>query len=38
VHAVLYGPAPKDDAGLVALADALDSMVRATLDPEVPRQ
>jgi hypothetical protein len=38
VHAVLYGPAPTDDAGLVALADTLDSMVRATLDPEVPRQ
>ena len=38
VHAVLYGPAPADDAALVALADALDSTVRATLDPEVPHQ
>jgi hypothetical protein len=38
VHAVLYGPPPADDAGLVALADALDSMVRATLDPEVTHQ
>jgi hypothetical protein len=38
VHAVLFGPPPTDDAGLVALADSLDSMVRDTLDPEVPHQ
>jgi hypothetical protein len=38
VHAVLFGPAPTDDAGLVALADSLDSTVRDTLDPEVPHQ
>lgn len=36
VHAVLFGPPPTDDAGLVALADSLDSIVRDTLDPEVP--
>jgi hypothetical protein len=35
VHAVLFGPPPTDDAGLVALADSLDSIVRDTLDPEV---
>jgi hypothetical protein len=35
---VLFGPPPTDDAGLVALADSLDSMVRDTLDPEVPHQ
>jgi hypothetical protein len=38
VHALLYGPPPSEDAGLVYLADALDSMVSATLDPEVPHQ
>ena len=38
VHAVLFGPPPVDDAGLVALADSLDSIVRDTLDPEVPHQ
>ena len=38
VHAVLFGPPPTDDAGLVALADSLDSIVRDTLDPEVPHQ
>lgn len=38
VHAVLFGPPPTDDAGLVALADSLDSTVRDTLDPEVPHQ
>jgi hypothetical protein len=38
VHATLFGPPPVDDAGLVALADSLDSIVHATLDPEVPRQ
>jgi len=38
VHAVLFGPPPSDDAGLVALADSLDSIVRDTLDPEVPHQ
>lgn len=37
VHAALYGPAPVDDAGLVALSETLDSMVRTTLDPEVPQ-
>ena len=36
IHAVLFGPPPTDDAGLVALADTLDSIVRDTLDPEVP--
>ena len=38
VHAVLFGPPPSDDAGLVVLADSLDSIVRDTLDPEVPHQ
>ena len=38
VDAVLFGPPPIDDAGLVALADSLDSIVRDTLDPEVPHQ
>jgi hypothetical protein len=38
VHATLFGPPPADDAGLVALADTLDSIVRDTLDPEVPHQ
>jgi uncharacterized protein DUF4350 len=38
VHATLYGPPPGDDSGLVALADTLDSIVRDTLDPEVPHQ
>jgi hypothetical protein len=38
VHAVLFGPPPTDDAGLVALADSLDSIVRDTLDSEVPHQ
>lgn len=33
VHAALYGPPPADDAGLVAAADALDAVVRSTLDP-----
>ena len=36
VHAVLFGPAPTDDGGLVRLADMLDAMVRSTLDPEGP--
>lgn len=36
VHAVLFGPPPTDDAGLVRLAETLDSMLRSTLDPEVP--
>lgn len=36
VHAVLFGPPPVDDAGLVRLTDTLDAMVRSTLDPEVP--
>jgi hypothetical protein len=38
VHATLYGPPPTDDAALIALADSLDSLVRETLDPEVPHQ
>ena len=38
VHAVLYGPPPDDDAGLVRLTDMLDAMVRSTLDPEGPHQ
>jgi hypothetical protein len=38
VHATLYGLPPTDDAALVALADSLDSLVRETLDPEVPHQ
>ena len=38
VHAVLFGLPPTDDTGLVALADSLDSIVRDTLDPEVPHQ
>ena len=38
VHATLFGPPPVDDPGLVALADTLDSIVRDTLDPEVPHQ
>jgi hypothetical protein len=38
VHAVLFGPPPTDDAGLIRLADTLDSMVRSTLDPEGPHQ
>ena len=38
VHATLFGPPPADDAGLVALADSLDSIVRDTLDPEGPHQ
>jgi hypothetical protein len=38
VRTVLFGPPPTDDAGLVALADSLDSIVRDTLDPEVPHQ
>jgi hypothetical protein len=38
VRAVLFGPPPTDDAGLVALADSLDSLVRDTLDPEGPHQ
>jgi hypothetical protein len=33
VQAVLYGPPPADDAGLVAAADALDLIVKNTLDP-----
>ncbi len=33
VHAVLYGPPPTDDAGLVAGADLLDTVVENTLDP-----
>jgi hypothetical protein len=37
VHEALYGPPPPDDAALVRLADALDSIVRETLDPEVRR-
>ncbi len=36
VHAVLFGPPPVDDAGLVRLTDTLDAMVRSTLDPEGP--
>ena len=36
VHAMLFGPPPADDAGLVRLADTLDAMVRSTLDPEGP--
>jgi hypothetical protein len=38
VRTVLFGPPPTDDGGLVALADSLDSIVRDTLDPEVPHQ
>jgi hypothetical protein len=38
VHATLFGPPPTDDAGLVALADSLDSIVRDTLNLEVPHQ
>jgi hypothetical protein len=38
VHATLFGPPPTDDAGLVALADSLDSIVRETLNLEVPHQ
>jgi hypothetical protein len=38
VRAVLFGPAPADDAGLVALAESLDAVVRDTLRPEVPHQ
>ena len=37
VRDALYGPPPADDAGLVRLADTLDTMVRSTLDPEVRR-
>jgi len=33
VHAVLYGPPPADDSGLVAAADLLDTVVQNTLDP-----
>jgi len=33
VYAVLYGPPPVDDAGLVASADLLDTVVDNTLDP-----
>ncbi len=33
VHAVLYGPPPSDDAGLVAAADLLDLVVQNSLDP-----
>ena len=36
VHAVLFGPPPPDDAGLVRLAETLDAIVRSTLDPEGP--
>lgn len=36
VHAALFGGPPVDDAGLVHLTETLDSMVRSTLDPEVP--
>ena len=36
VHAALFGAPPEDDAGLVRLSETLDSMVRSTLDPEVP--
>jgi hypothetical protein len=38
VQATLYGPPPADEAALVKLADALDLIVRDTLDPEVRRQ
>jgi hypothetical protein len=38
VFATLYGMPPADDAGLVGLADSLDSIVRDTLDPEGPHQ
>ena len=38
VSAALFGPPPPDDAGLVTLADTLDSIVRDTLDPEGPHQ
>jgi hypothetical protein len=37
LRTALYGPPPADDAALVRLADALDSIVRDTLDPEVRR-
>ncbi len=34
VAALLFGGAPADDAGLVRLADALDALIRTTLDRE----
>ena len=34
VHAVLFGPPPVNDAGLVQLAETLDSIVRSTLQEE----
>ncbi len=37
VSASLYGPVPIDDAGLVRLADLLDTILRSTLDSEVRR-
>ena len=36
VGALLFGGAPTDDAQLVALPDALDQLVRTTLDSEGP--
>jgi Domain of unknown function (DUF4350) len=33
VHALLYGPPPTDDAGLVTSTDLLDTVVENTLDP-----
>lgn len=37
VGGLLFGGAPADDAQLVGLADALDQLVRTTLDSEGPR-
>lgn len=34
VHALLYGPAPVDDRGLVEVASALDALVADALDPD----
>ena len=33
VYALLYGPPPVNDRGLVDAADLFDALVRATLDP-----
>ncbi len=38
IRALLLGPVPADDAGLVRLAGALDQLVASTLDPGVHRR